>query len=133
MTLSDFQDDNVSSLATSALKYIKVMEYRYALPRNLFSSLIKKTTSSSCDYFNRTMFNHLDKSKDMERLYQLKYPKLLRVDPDYSIYGHVGVYDILQEEYRNLFSEREGTVLRETISQGKFNLGADEGMKPSVW
>ena len=65
MTLSDFQGENVSSLATSALKFIKVMEGGYALPRNLSSSLIKKATTSSYEYFNRTMYNHLDKVNDI--------------------------------------------------------------------
>ena len=82
MTFSDFQGENVSSLATSALKYVKVMEGGYALPRNLSSSLTKKATASSCDCFNRTMYNHLDKANDMERRYQLKDSKLLRADPD---------------------------------------------------
>ena len=81
-TLSDFQGENVSSLATSALKYVKVMEGGYALPRNLSSSLTKKATASSCDCFNRTMYNHMDKANDMERRYQLKDSKLLRADPD---------------------------------------------------
>ena len=84
-------------LATSALKYIKVMEGGYALPRNLSSSLIK-TNTLSCDYFNRTMYNHLDKVNDMERRYMLKDPKILRADPSYSLYGHIGVCEIIQEE-----------------------------------
>ena len=120
MTLSDFQGENDSSLATSALKYIKVMEGGYTLPRNLSSFLIKKATVSSCDYFNRTMYNHLNKAKDIERRHQLKDPTFFRTDPDCFIYGTIGVCGILQEEYRKLFSEREWSALRETIPQRNF-------------
>ena len=48
----------------------------------------------------------------------LKDPKLLRVDPPYSLYGPIGFCEIFQEEYRKLFSEREWPVLQETIPQG---------------
>ena len=118
MTLSDFQGENFSSLDTSALKYIKIIEGGYALPRNISSSLIKKATTPSCEYFNRMMYNHLDKVKDMEKRYMLKDPKLLRADPSYSLYGPIGFCEIFQEEYRKLFSEREWLALQETIPQG---------------
>ena len=92
--LSDFQGENIYSLVTSTLKYVKFMERGYSLPQNPSSSLIKKETTPSCDYFNRTMYNHLDKAKDMERWYHLKDLKLLCANPDYSPYDPIGVCGI---------------------------------------
>ena len=86
LSLSDFPGEKVSELATSTLKFIKVMENGYALPVDLGSGLIKKITSSASTYFNRTMFNALDHALEMERRFRTKDPTLQHLDPSYSKY-----------------------------------------------
>ena len=51
------------------------------------SFLLEKVTNSSSDYFNRRIYNWLDKVMDMEDKYKLKNPFLLKSDPNYGKYG----------------------------------------------
>ena len=121
LSLSDFPDDNISELATYALKFIKVTENRYAFPVDIGSWLIKKVTSSTLTYFNRTMFSALDHVLEMERRFRTKDPKLLRLDPSYSHYGPIGVCAILQEEYSKIFADKDWLDLASVLPHA--NLG----------
>ena len=107
LSLSSFPGENVSDLATTALKLINIMDGAYAMPVNIGSTLIRKVSNSSCQYFNRTMFGHLDKARQMEIMYKIKNPMLLKADPLYSRYGPIGICGLLQDEYSKLFAEHE--------------------------
>lgn len=62
LSLSNFPwGENISDLSTTVLKLIKNMNGTYNMPINIGSTLIRKGTLSSCSYFNRTMFGHLDR------------------------------------------------------------------------
>ena len=56
LSLSSFPGGNVSDLATTSLKLIKIMDGAYEIPANIGSTLIRKVSNSSCQYFKRTMF-----------------------------------------------------------------------------
>ena len=118
LSLSDFPGENVSALATKALKLIKIMNRAYAMDVKTGSSLIKKVTNTSSDYFNRNMYNHLDNAKRLEDKYRLKDPRLLKEDDEYGEYGPIGICGILQEEYGRLFADKEWPALRPTIPEG---------------
>ena len=81
LQLSDYPGENVSALATDALKYIKIMNGAYSLPLRTGSKLFKKVSKTSSEYFNRTIFTHLDLAHRMEDKYALKDPGLLKKDP----------------------------------------------------
>jgi len=81
LSLLDFLDENVSYLATTTLKLIKVMENGYVLPVGLGLDLIKKATTSTSSYFNLTIFNTLDYTLEIEMGFRTKNPKLLHLYP----------------------------------------------------
>ena len=112
------------------LKFIKVVENGYALPVDLGSGLIKKVTSSESPYFNRTMFNNLDHALEIERRFQTKDLKLLRVDPSYSRYGTIEVCVIMQEEHSKLFVYKDWPDFTSMIPQA--NLGFKSGFSSSA-
>ena len=66
LQLSSFPGENISAFATAALKLIKVMNSAYSLLLRTGSDLLNKITKQSSDYFNRTIFNHLDNTYQME-------------------------------------------------------------------
>ena len=107
LSLSSFPGKQLSDLATIALKLIKIMDGAYMMPVNFGYTLIRKESNSSCQYFNRTMFEHLDKARQMESMYKIKNPMLLKAHPLYSKYGYIGIYGFLQDEYSKLFAEHE--------------------------
>ena len=115
LKLSDYSGENISALATDALKLIKIMSGSYALDVRIGSNLLKKVSSTSSDYFNRTIFGHLDKAHRMEDKYMLKDPGLLKKDPLYSKYGPIAVCGILQEEYGRLYKEKDWPALTATL------------------
>ena len=63
LKLENFPGENVTDLATSALKCIKIMRGDYAIDVTVGSSLIKKVCGTSSEYFNRRMHALLDEVK----------------------------------------------------------------------
>ena len=104
LSLQSFPGENVSSLATTAIKFIKVVDRVYALPARLGSQLLLKTSSTlSRNIFNRNVldrYNHVD---EMERRYYLNAPSLMKADTSYSDYGPIAICGFLQEEYSKLY------------------------------
>ena len=76
----------MSDLATTALKLTKTMDGAYAMLVNDGYSLIRKVSNSSCQDFNKTIYGHVNKAREMENTYKIKNPKLLKADPIYSRY-----------------------------------------------
>ena len=115
LTLSSYAGENVSSVATDALKLIKIMNGSYAMGIRTGSDLLKKVSSTSSDYFNRTIFGHLDKAYRMEDKYMLKDPGLLKKDPEYSKYGPVAICGLLQDEYGRLYKAKDWPALTSSL------------------
>ena len=111
LALSSFPGENISAFATAALKFIKIMNSAYSLPLRTGSNILRKTTKTSSEYFNRTIFTHLDNAYRMEDKYALKDPALLKLDPLYSKYGPIGICGILQEEYSRLYKAKDWPAL----------------------
>ena len=111
LELSSFAGENVSAFAISTLKLIKIMSNAYSLPLCTGSDILRKVTKTSSEYFNRTMFTHLDVAYRMEDKYALKDPALLRQDPLYPKYGSIGICGILQEEYSRLYKAKDWPAL----------------------
>ena len=115
MNLKDYPGENVAALAAAALTYIKVMNTGYAIDIKVESSILKKVDSTSSSYFNRNIHNELSRVKKMELKYTLKYPKLLKADPEYSALGLIVLCGFIQEEYSTLFAEQEWSALVEAL------------------
>ena len=98
LKLSDYAGENISALATDALKLIKVINGSYAMNVGTGSDLLKKISSTSSDYFNCTVFGHLDQAHRMEDKYMLKDPGLLKRT------HYIPHMDLLQSVF--FFSER---------------------------
>ena len=65
-SLSYYTGQNVANLATTTLKPIKGMQQRYAPTVDLVSKLLLKVSDTACVYFNRQVFNHLEKALILE-------------------------------------------------------------------
>ena len=90
------------------------MQVEDALPYQTGSSLIRKVCKTESEYFNRTMYDHLHKARNMEDNHgPLKDPKLLEQHPAYTTYGPIAICDILHEEYSAL---KKLNTLEERIS-----------------
>ena len=100
LTLSDIPGENVSDLATVALKHIKIMSGAYALPAKLGTLLLLKVCKSSIETFNRNILNCYVDADAMETRYA---PSFCATDPDYSKYGSIGICGYLQDEYGKIF------------------------------
>lgn len=80
LSLDDYPGENVTELATSALKYLKIMRGDYAIDVTVGSSLIKKVCGTSSDSFNRRMHALLDEVKPFEAKYkQTERPQATQV------------------------------------------------------
>ena len=107
LSLSDYPEENVSTLTTAALKYIKIMNTGYAMEIKVESSLLKKVDKTSSFFFNHNIHNQLSFVKEIETKYALKDPKLLKADPDYTTLGPLELCGFLRDEYSTVFSEQE--------------------------
>lgn len=92
------------------------MENGYTFPVDLCSGLIKKITSSTTTYFNRTICNTSDHILETERRFWTKGSKLLRLDPSYSRYGPIGLCIILQERLSHLWFRRQPWTLNVVLA-----------------
>ena len=87
-----FPGENVSKFANETQRLIKILKGGYALPYRLGSTLFRKVTNTQGTYFNRTMFNLLDRVLVMEKVHgPHKYPILLEADSDYANLEPLGV------------------------------------------
>ena len=80
LQLSSFPRKNVSTFSTTALEFIKIMNSVYLLPLQTDLELLNKVSKTSSEYFNRTIFNHLDSTYQIEDIYN---PTFLQSDPLY--------------------------------------------------
>lgn len=115
LSLSSYPGENVKSLATEALRLIKVMQGGYCLPLRLGSDLLRKVSSTSCEHFNRWIHAKLDEVRELELQYKLKDPKLMAGDPAYSQLGPIALCGFLQEKYGSLITEKSWPALTSTL------------------
>ena len=97
LTLLSFPGENISDFSTEAKRLLTIMGDAYALPVNAGSQLLYKVSKTSCEYFNRLMFDHLSATKRMEKHYRLLNPRAIMNDTDYTTYGPYGILATLQK------------------------------------
>jgi hypothetical protein len=69
LSLESFPGENIANMMNEALQLIKIMRTLYMIPNNMGSYLLKKLTKTSCEEFNRKIFNLLNLVKSMEHKY----------------------------------------------------------------
>ena len=74
------------------------MDKEYEMPVNVGSTLMRKVTNSSCQYFNRTMFGHLEKARQIESMYKINNQIILKSGPLYSKYEPISICGLLRDE-----------------------------------
>ncbi len=127
LTLDTYPGENVSDFANESLRLIKIMQGGYALPVNTGSRLLQKLTRTSCEEFNRKVFNLLDYVKTMEHKYKVLDPRSLLKDSDYPKYGPVALISTLHEMYGRLISDHDWPALATKLPQS--NNAATSGEK----
>jgi len=83
--------------------------------------LLNKFTSTSSEFFNRSVHNLQDKVKRMERKYKLTDPKAIIKDPEYHLLGPLGIIAFLQNEHSDLLAEKQWPALS-AIAKPQSNL-----------
>jgi hypothetical protein len=129
LSLSSYPGENIKSLATEALRLIKIMEGGYCLPLRLGSDLMKKVYSTSCEHFNRWIHTKLDEVRELEMTYKLKDPKLMVNDPRYATLGPIALCGFLQEKYGSLVTEKAWPALSSSLPASNLasvQVGADK-------
>ena len=98
LSLDSYPGEDVTELATEALRLIHILPGSYTLPLTLVSTLVKKVTNTSSEFFNRKMFVLLDEARILETKYKLLDPATMSMDPQHTTYGPYAVCAALQEE-----------------------------------
>ena len=111
LTLDSYPGEDVTELATEALRLIHILAGSYALPLNLGSKLIKKVTSTSSEFFNRKMFTLLDNVRTLETKYRLLDPATMGDDSSYTLYGPYAICATLQDEHGKLIADSDWPAL----------------------
>jgi hypothetical protein len=83
------------------------MQIGYALPIRVGSKLLMKCTKTECEYFNRKLFDRLDKVKEIEDKYKLADPASLTNDPGYHEYSPIGVIAWAQNIHSRFVADHE--------------------------
>ena len=87
LTLDTNPGEDVTELATEALRLIHILSGLYALPINLGSKLLKKVMNTPSEFFNHKMYMLLDEARTLETKYRLLDPVSMGNDPNYTKYG----------------------------------------------
>ena len=119
LTLDSFPGEDITELATEALRLIHILAGLYDLPLTLDSMLIKKVTSTLSEFFNCKMFALLDKTRTLETKYKLLDPASMTKDPLYTSYGPYAVCAKLQEEHGKLISDLDWPALATKLPDRK--------------
>jgi len=123
LSFATFPGENVSKLSNETQRFIKIMKEGYALPYYLGSQIIQKVCSTPSMYFNRTMYNLLDRVLALKKGHgHHRDPKLLERDPNYKKCGPLGLCVAMRENCSDLVITDQWPALKHTIPSG--NLGA---------
>ena len=120
--VADYPEENIEAFTSEALRLIKIIKGTYALPYTLSSDLLNKVSSTSADFFNRTVFTYLDKVSEMEdKVGASQDPKLITKDPLYKTHGPIALCSQLQQDYARFFKRPGGwPALSGTIPQANY-------------
>jgi len=100
LELSDFPGGNVSKFANEAQRLIKIMKDGYALPYQMGSKIVTKVCSTKSIFFNRSMYNVLDRVLAMEKAHgPHRDSKALEKSGDYKEYGPLGICVKMRDYY----------------------------------
>ena len=111
LSLDSYPGEDITELATEALRLIHFLSSSYSLPLDLGSKLIKKVTNTSSEFFNRKMFALLDSTRTLETRYRLKNPATMGNDPEYTTYGPYVICATLQDEHGTLIADSDWPAL----------------------
>ena len=126
LKLSTFPGRNISKFVNEAQRLIKIMKDGYALPYQLGSNIVTKMCGTQSLYFNRSMYNVLDRVLAMEKAHRPhRDPKALEKSGDYNEYGPLGTCVKMRECYSNLVTAKQWPALAATIPSA--NLGSATG------
>jgi len=92
------------------------MQIGYALPVLTGSPLLGMFTHTSCEYFNRKVYNLLDIIRDTEHKHNLTKPTDINSDPDYKHLGLLGLVALLFQWHSNLSADRIQTALKAILT-----------------
>ena len=117
LSLDSYPGEDITELATEALRLLHILAGSYALPLNLGSKLLKKVTSTSSEFFNRKMYVLLDAAWTLETRYRLLDPRTMGDDPDYTKYGPYAICASLQEEHGKLIADSDWPALANKLPE----------------
>ena len=108
LSLADFPGESISKFLNETQRLIKILKGGYALPYQLGSQIQNKDCSTRSLYFNRSVFNLLDKAMALEKAHGLyRDPKQLESKPGYDKYGPLGLCITMRENYSNLMTTNQ--------------------------
>lgn len=127
---SAYPGENISKFSNEAQRLIKTMKDGYALPYQLGSKLVAKVCTTQSLYFNRTMYNVIDKVLAIEKAHgPHRDPKALEKAASYKEYEpFVNCVKIL-ESYSDLVTTKQWPALVASIPAANF--GSVTGDKTS--
>ena len=117
LKLDSYPGENVADLSNEGLRLIRIMKGGYALPVNTGSRLLQKVSRTSCEEFNRKVFNLLDKVKQMEHKYKVLDPRKICDDSEFSMYGPIALITTLHEIYGRLLTDHDWPALATKLPQ----------------
>ena len=117
LTLDSYPGENVADMINEALRLIRIMKGGYALPVNTGSRLLQKVSHTSCEEFNRKVYNLLDTVKQMEHKYKVLDPRKILTDPSYDKLGPIGLISTLHEIYGRLLTDHDWPALATKLPQ----------------
>ena len=117
LSLDTYPGENVADLSNEGLRLIRIMKGGYALPVNTGSRLLQKVARTSCEEFNRKVYNLLDSVKQMEHKYKVLDPRKILQDPSYDKLGPLGLISTLHEMYGQLITDHDWPALATKLPQ----------------
>ena len=91
ISLNEYSGENISDLASTAIRHTKVMRGTYALTRKLGTTLFLKIWRTSSDNFNKNILNYYADTDEMENKYffsktfsGVKWQYLLQIRPSWG-------------------------------------------------
>ena len=114
LSLDTYPGENVADLSNEGLRLIRIMKGGYALPVNTGSRLLQKVARTSCEEFNRKVYNLLDSVNQMEHKYKVLDPRKILQDPSYDKFGPLGLISTLHEMYGQLITDHDWPALLAT-------------------
>ena len=126
LSLDSYPGEDVTELATEALRLIHILSGSYSLPINLGTKLIKKVTKTSSEFFNRKMFALLDSARTLETKYRLCDPASMGNDQDYTSFGPYAICAALQDEHGKLIADSDWPALATKLPESNSTGDADD-------